>query len=113
MILDIPIDKTKPVFSFHEVTYDDVFKAYSKTKSKAKGSDLPSIADFLDGGWASIEELVKLFNSVIKNSIHSKQWKEIVIHPLSEIKIPETGSDIKPGAHLNVFSKVFGRIVHG
>ena len=60
-VFDVQLDVAKPIFNFHRTDYDAVFKAFSRVKTRAKGSDQFTIDDISLGSYTLLKGQLKQF----------------------------------------------------
>lgn len=94
-----------PVFSFRQVSSNEVLKAANRIKSKAVGSDGISIQMFSLISQASLPALTSIINQSIRDSIFPSLWKNAHIRPLPKKSKPTCPSDFRPISILPALSK--------
>ena len=105
-ISDILKQSLEPVFSFCEVTEQDVKKIVKSLKTNSCGSDNIS-AYFVK---LSIEYSAFAITYIVNNSYKYRyfplNWKKAIVKPIPKKENPTSESDFRPISLLSVFSKI-------
>jgi hypothetical protein len=99
------------MFSFKEITNDDLLKSLRTIKTNASGADNISIAMLNLVMPYCIDTIRNLFNESIRIGEFPKIWKTANVIPIPKVTSPTSFSDLRPISILPALSKLFEKLL--